>query len=61
MAMPCPNCDEGNYCDACFEREHAEHAYLRNVPRFQVYGDAQAAQELNQQLRDAGRGHLVKE
>jgi hypothetical protein len=54
-------CDGERYCDDCWQRERAEHAYLRNVPRFQVYGDAQAVEEFNQQLRDAGRGHLVKE
>lgn len=42
-------------CDACWERTRAEHAYLRNVPRHQIYTDAQAEQERNQELRDAGR------
>jgi hypothetical protein len=46
-------------CDACWERTRAEHAYLRNVPRFEVYGDAQAEQEREQELRDAGRGSVV--
>lgn len=55
-------CDEEGerpMCDACWERTRAEHAYLRNVPRFEVYGDAQAEQEREQELRDAGRGSVV--
>lgn len=47
--------DEGRYCQDCWERTRAEHAYLRNVPRHQIYTDAQAEQERNQELRDAGR------
>lgn len=44
----------------------ADHAYLRGSdPRFVFAADAQPATdfefEFNQQLRDAGRGHLVKE
>lgn len=48
-------CDEGRMCDAHRAEAMAEHAYLRNTPRFEVYGDAQAEQERNQELRDAGR------
>lgn len=49
-------CDEGRYCDAHFQQALAEHAYLRNVPRHQVFGDAQAQEERDQELIDAGRG-----
>jgi hypothetical protein len=54
-------CDEGQMCDKHTAEAIREHSWLRNLPRFQVYGDAQATEEFNQQLRDAGRGHLAKE
>lgn len=52
-------CDEDHMCDAHRAEAMAEHAYLRNVPRHQIYTDAQAEQERNDELRSAGRGHLV--
>lgn len=54
-------CDEGRFCDAHYAEALADHAYLRHGPRYQVYGDAEVREEFNQQLRDAGRGHLIKE
>jgi hypothetical protein len=54
-------CDEGHMCDLHEAQAMAEHAYLRGVPRYAVIEDAQGKEEFNQQLRDAGRGHLVKE
>lgn len=51
--------DEGRACDACFDEAVAEHSYLRGAPRHAVFNDAQAIDERNQELRDAGRGHLV--
>lgn len=55
--QPCG--DEGRMCDPCFDAAAREHAYLRHVPRHTVFNDAQAIEERNQELRDAGRGHLV--
>lgn len=57
---PCGCGDEGQMCDRHFAEAMADHAYLRNVPRHQVCGDAQSEQERNQELIDAGRGHLVR-
>jgi hypothetical protein len=54
-------CEDGGYCDKHYAEAEAEFAYLRNVPRHQVYDDQQAKDERNQELRDAGRGHLVRE
>lgn len=51
--------DEGRLCDACFEAEAQAHAYLRGTPRYTVMNDELARRELEQDLRDAGRGHLV--
>jgi hypothetical protein len=53
--QPCG--DEGHVCDVCFRTAMAEHAYLRHVPR--VINDAQAQEEFEQEIRDAGRGHLL--
>jgi hypothetical protein len=50
------DCDEGRMCDTHFQQALAEHAYLRHVPRHQVFGDAQAQEERDQELIDAGRG-----
>jgi len=56
--MSC-ECDEGRYCDKHLAEAEAEHAYLRGKPRYWVYNDQQARDEFNQDLHDAGRGHLV--
>lgn len=53
-------CDEGRCCDRHYEERMAEHAYLKHVPRHQVINDEQSREELNQELRDAGRGHLCR-
>lgn len=52
--------DEGRLCYICAAAAQAEHAYLRGQPRHAVFDDAQAHEERNQELRDAGRGHLVR-
>jgi hypothetical protein len=52
-------CDEGRYCDKHLAEAEAEHAYLRHVPRHMVINDEQSREEYAQELRDAGRGHLV--
>jgi hypothetical protein len=57
--MSC-TCDEGRYCDECFQQALKEYAYLKRVPRHQVYNDQQAKDEFNQELRDAGREHLCR-
>lgn len=54
-------CDEGHMCDKHGAEAMAEHAYLRGVPRHQVFNDAAAIEERNQELRDSGRGHLINE
>lgn len=67
--MLCPNTmdngqpcgDEGRLCDACQIEAEQAHTYLKYVPRHMVFGDSQAREEFNQELRDAGRGHLVRE
>lgn len=56
--QPCG--DEGRMCDVCFDEAAAEHSYLRNVPRHAVFNDQAAIDERNQELRDSGRGHLVR-
>jgi hypothetical protein len=53
-------CDEGRYCDKHMAEAEAAHAYLRGQPRHSVFNDAEAAEERNQELIDAGRGHLVR-
>lgn len=63
--MAACTCDEeGGMCHECWLRQRAEHAYLRNTDsRFVFAADAEPASEFefNQELRDAGRGHLVRE
>lgn len=51
--------DEGRMCESCQADAMADHAYLRGLPRHAVFNDQQATDERNQELRDAGRGHLV--
>lgn len=53
-------CDGDHTCDKHMAEAEAEHAYLRHLPRHAVFNDAQAQEERDQELRDAGRGHLVK-
>jgi hypothetical protein len=52
--------DEGRACDKCSEAEMRARAYLAGMPRYMVCDDAQARAELNQELIEAGRGHLVR-
>jgi hypothetical protein len=52
-------CEDGRMCDKHMAEAEADHAYLKHVPRHQVFNDAQAVEERNQELRDCGRGHLV--
>jgi hypothetical protein len=51
-------CDEGHYCERHYREAEADHAYLRGVPRSAVMGEL--SDEQVQDLRDAGRGHLVR-
>lgn len=54
-------CDEGRWCDKHHEEAMKEHEYLRDIPRYAVFlNDPDAKEEFNQELRDAGRGHLVR-
>lgn len=53
--------DEGRMCKSCEAQAMADHAYLRGMPRHAVFNDAQAIEERNQELRDAGRGHLASD
>ena len=64
--MICPNIiddygnlcgDEGRRCDACEEAEMREHAWMAHVPLSAITGVM--SEEEKQDLRDAGRGHLV--
>ena len=57
--MNCTCQDDDKFCDACWERTRAEHAYLRNVPRYSVINDEQAERELRQELIDAGRSQVL--
>lgn len=50
--------DEGILCDTCFEREMKDHEYLRHAPR--TFGPPPDVRADDQELRDAGRGHLVR-
>ena len=50
-------------CGECFEREAQakEFAYVRHVPRYLVADDAEARDEYEREMRDAGRGHLLRQ
>jgi len=48
-------CDESGHCDRHFAEAMKEHAWLRGLPRHAVFDDAQAREEREQELRDAGR------
>lgn len=50
-------CDEGYYCERHFREAEADHAYLRGQPSSVITGEL--TEEQVQDLRDAGRGHLV--
>lgn len=50
-------CDEGRYCDKHMAEQEAAHAYLRHVPLGAVTG--RLSDQDKQDLRDAGRGHLI--
>lgn len=52
-------CSEDHWCDKHFAEELAEHIHLKGVSRHQIFNDQQAIDERNQELRDAGRGHLI--
>jgi hypothetical protein len=56
--QPCG--DEGRLCDACLIEAEQAYTYLKYVPRHQVIDDERSREEFNQELRDAGRGHLVR-
>lgn len=56
--QPCG--DEGRACDECEASEAAFYSYLKGLPRYAVIDDPQSREELDQDLRDAGRGHLVR-
>jgi hypothetical protein len=51
-------CDEGAYCDFHFEEAAAENAWMLGVPLSAITGQMSEADE--QDLTDAGRGHLVR-
>lgn len=53
------HCGETRTCDKHAAEAMADHAYLRGAPRHTVFNDQQAKDERDQELRDAGRGHLV--
>lgn len=55
---PCD--DEGRLCEVHLHERMAEFSYLRGMLRHQVIDDAQSREERDQELRDAGRGHLVR-
>lgn len=52
-------CGEDRMCDKHAAEAQADHEYLRGTPRHTVFNDAEAVEERNQELRDAGRGHLA--
>jgi len=50
--------DEGILCDSCFLAAMHEHAWLRHVSKYAAGAPIDEAWEL--EMRDAGRGHLVR-
>ena len=52
-------CNEGHMCDKHAAEAEADHAYLKHIPRHQVIDDEQSREEYAQELRDAGRSHLL--
>ena len=59
-AVPGCTCIDEYMCEACFQDQLRYWAYLRHVPRHMVIDDDESRDELAQELRDAGRGHLVR-
>lgn len=53
----CPDCDE-HYCDKHQEEAEAEYRWMRNVSIGAITGVMSSKDE--QDMRDAGRGHLVR-
>lgn len=51
-------CDEGLYCEKHYQEAAAEHAWMAGRPLSDVTGVLSEEQE--QDLRDAGRGHLIR-
>jgi hypothetical protein len=49
--------DEGRLCDTCSAEAQKDHEYLRGMSRGAALGVM--SEEEKQDLRDAGRGHLV--
>jgi hypothetical protein len=47
--------DEGVDCDSCADERAKEFSYLKGLPRYAVFDDEQARDELNNELKDAGR------
>lgn len=50
-------CDDGVYCDKHFDEASKENAWMLGVPLSAITGVMSEQDE--QDLRDAGRGHLV--
>ena len=50
-------CDEGYYCEKHFREAEKEHSWMAHVPFSVVTGVMNEEEE--QDLRDAGRGHLL--
>lgn len=50
-------CDEGLYCERHYREAAAEHAWMAGQPKSVVTGELD--EEQKQDLRDAGRGHLL--
>jgi hypothetical protein len=48
--------DEGDLCEQCAAEAAKEWEWLRNVPKYAVMP---SDDEYEQELRDAGRGHLL--
>lgn len=55
--VKCSDDAEGGACDKHWEEALKDYAYLARVPRSAVYGEMTESEK--QDLRDAGRGHLV--
>jgi hypothetical protein len=51
-------CDEGNWCDRHFAEAMKENEWMRGLPLSAVTGVM--SEQDKQDLRDAGRGHLLK-
>jgi len=49
--------DEGRMCDDCFQQQMKDYAWLRHVSKYAVMP---IDEDFREEMRDAGRGHLVK-